>query len=164
MRDQGILQRVSRGIYKLIDLPSISNPDLLPIGMRVANGVVCLVSALSYHEMTTQIPHEVYLALKRGSEKPRLDYPPIRFFWFSGDAFTEGIEAKTVEGVPIKIYCPAKTVADCFKYRHKIGLDVAIEALKSYWARPGAIVDELMSYARICRVEKVMSPYVEAVV
>ncbi len=162
MRDQGVIERLGRGVYRLTDMPSLGNPDLVTVAMKVPKGVICLISALSYHEITTEIPHEIYLALPRGAEPPRLDYPPMRVFWFSGPAFEEGIEQHDVDGIPMKVYNPEKTLADCFKYRNKIGLDVALEALKFYRQRKRFRVDELMNYARVCRVEKIMRPYVEA--
>ena len=162
MRDQGVIERLGRGMYRFADMPSLGNPDLATVGMKVPKGVICLISALSYHEMTTEIPHEIYVALPRGAEPPRLDYPPIRIFWFSGSAFTEGVEQHDVDGIPVKVYNPEKTLADCFKYRNKIGLDVVLEVLKFYRQRKRFRVDDLMRYARICRVEKVMRPYLEA--
>ncbi len=134
----------------------------MTVALKVPAGVICLISALAYHELTTQIPHEVYLALPRGAEPPRLEHPPLRLFWFTGKAFTEGVETHEVDGVPVRIYGAEKTLADCFKYRNKIGLDTAIEALKRYVRGRHTQIDTLMSYARICRVEKVMRPYLEA--
>ena len=162
MRDQGVIERLGRGMYRFADMPSLGNPDLATVAMKVPKGVICLISALSYHEMTTEIPHEIYLALPRGAEPPRLDYPPLRIFWFSGTAFTEGIEQHDVDGIPVRVYNPEKTLADCFKYRNKIGLDVVLEALKFYRQRKRFQADDLMHFARICRVEKVMRPYLEA--
>jgi predicted transcriptional regulator of viral defense system len=162
MRDAGMLERLSRGLYRLADLPPLGDPDWVVVAMRVPSGVVCLISALAWHELTTQIPHEVYLALPRGAEPPRLDHPPIRVFWFTGRAFSEGIETHEVDGVPVRIYGVEKTLADCFKYRNKIGLDTAVEALKRYVGSRRVQVDKLMAFARICRVEKVMRPYLEA--
>jgi predicted transcriptional regulator of viral defense system len=162
MRDQGIVEQLGRGMYRFADMPSLRNPDLATVAMKVSKGVICLISALSYHELTTEIPHEIYLALPRGAEPPRIDYPPIRIFWFSGTAFTEGIEQHDVDGIPVKVYNPEKTLADCFKYRNKIGLDVVLEALKFYRQRKRFQADDLMRFARICRVEKVMRPYLEA--
>jgi len=162
MRDTGILLRVARGLYRLADQPPLGNPDLVSVALKVPHGVVCLISALAYHELTTQIPHEVYVALARGTERPRLDHPPLRVFWFTGEAFTEGIGRHEVDGVPIRVYSPEKTLADCFKYRNKIGLDVAIEALRLYRERRPLKVHDLMRFARICRVGGVMRPYLEA--
>lgn len=162
MRDEGILECLSRGLYRLADLPPLGNPDLVAVALKVPNGVICLISALAYHELTTQIPHEVYLALPRGTEPPRLEHPPVRLFWFTGEAFTAGIDTHQLDGVPVRIYSAEKTLADCFKYRNKIGLDTAVEALRLYRSRRRIDVDELMRFARICRVEKVMRPYLEA--
>ncbi len=162
MRDEGLLECLSRGLYRLADLPPLGNPDLVAVALKVPGGVICLISALAYHELTTQIPHEVYLALPRGAEPPRLDYPPVRVFWFTGKAFSEGVETHEVDGVPVRLYGAEKTLADCFKYRNKIGLDTVVEALRRYVSRRHRQVDTLMAYARICRVEKVMRPYLEA--
>jgi predicted transcriptional regulator of viral defense system len=162
MRDEGIVEKLGRGVYRFSDMPVLGNPDLATVAMKVPKGVICLISALSYHEITTEIPHQIYLALPRGAEPPRLAYPPLRIFWFSGPAFEEGIENHNVDGIPIMVYNPEKTLADCFKYRNKIGLDVVLEALKFYRQRKRFNVDELMRYAKVCRVEKVMRPYVEA--
>ena len=162
MLDAGIIEKLCRGLYRLADLPPLGNPDLVSVAMKVPMGVICLISSLSFHEITTQVPHEVYIALRRGTEPPRLKHPPVRIFWFTGEAFTEGIETPKVDGVQMRIYSPEKTVADCFKYRNKIGLDTAVEALKLYRERKRIKVNELIRYARVCRVEKVMRPYLEA--
>ncbi|ADE16766.1 conserved hypothetical protein [Nitrosococcus halophilus Nc 4] len=162
MRDAGLLERLSRGLYRLADLPPLGNPDLVAVALKVPGGVICLISALDYHELTTQIPHEVYLALPRGAEPPRLEHPPLRVFWVGGKAFTEGVETHEVDGVPVRIYGAEKTLADSFKYRNKIGLDTAIEALRRYVRCGRTRIDMLMAYARICRVEKVIRPYLEA--
>lgn len=162
MLDAGIIEKLYRGLYRLADLPPLGNPDLVSVAMKVPTGVICLISSLSFHGITTQIPHEVYIALRRGAESPRLKNPPVRIFWFTGEAFTEGIETHKVDGVQLRIYSPEKTVVDCFKYRNKIGMDTAVEALKLYRERKRIKVNELMRYARICRVEKVIRPYLEA--
>jgi predicted transcriptional regulator of viral defense system len=162
MRDTGMLEQLGRGLHRLSDLPPLGNPDLVAVGLRVPEGVLCLLSALAVHEITTQIPHEVYVALKRGAEPPRLEHPPVRVFWFTGKAFTEGIETHKLDKVDIRVYGAAKTVADCFKYRNKLGLDVAVEALRLYLQKKRGLPDELVRFARVCRVEKVMRPYIEA--
>lgn len=162
MLDNGVIEKLDRGLYRLSELPPLGNLDLVSVARKVPTGVICLISALSFHELTTQIPHEVYIALKRGTETPRIKHPPVRVFRFTGDAFTEGVETPTVDGVKLHIYSPEKTLADCFKFRNKIGLDTAIEAVKFYRDKKHVKVDELMRYARICRVEKVMKPYMEA--
>ena len=162
LRDAGRLEQVSRGVYRLADLPPLEAPDLVTVATRVPDAVVCLISALSFHEITTEVPHEVHIALPRGTDKPTLDYPPIRVFHFSGPALTEGVDEHTIDAVPVKIYNAPKTVADAFKFRNKIGTDVAIEALKLCLLRSKASPAELMHYARICRVDRVMQPYLEA--
>ena len=162
MLDNGVIEKLDRGLYRLSELPPLGNLDLVSVARKVPTGVICLISALSFYEITTQIPHEVYIALKRGTETPRIKHPPVRVFRFTGDAFTEGVETPTVDGVKLHIYSPEKTLADCFKFRNKIGLDTAIEAFKFYRNKKRVKVNELMRYARICRVEKVMKPYMEA--
>jgi len=162
MQRSGILEQLTRGLYRLTDLPPLGNPDLVSVSLKIPNGVICLISALAYHEITTQVPHEVYVALERGTEPPRLDHPPVRIFWFSGQAFTTGIQTYKIDGVPVRIYSPEKTIADCFKYRNKIGLDTAIEALKLYREKKHFKADDLVKFARACRVEKIIRPYLEA--
>ncbi len=162
MRDSGILEQISRGLFRLAEMPPLGNPDLVTVALKIRKGVICLISALAFHELTTQVPHEVYVAVKQGSEPPRLPYPPVRLFWFSGDAFSEGVQIHTVDGVPLRVYGPEKTVADCFKHRNKIGLEVALEALKTYRRRKSFNVDKLLHCARVCRVENIMRPYLEA--
>lgn len=161
MRDAGEVERLSRGIYRLAELPPLSYPDLVSVALRVPKGVICLVSALAYHGITTQVPHEVYVALPRGNKLPALDYPPVRVFWFGVKAFTEGIETHVLDRVRVRVYTLEKTLADCFKYRNKIGLDTAIEALRLYRNHRSVKIDELMRCARVCRVERVMRPYLE---
>ena len=161
LRDAGALQQLSRGLYRLAELPPLSHPDLVVVALKVPQAVICLVSALAFHELTTQVPHAVDVALRPNSSRPALDYPPLRTFWFSGPAWREGVETHTIDGTPVRIYSPAKSVADSFKYRRKIGLDVALEALRLHRQRPDFQVDTLLRYARICRVDKVMRPYLE---
>ena len=164
MRDQGKLIQVSRGVFRLADLPPISNPDLVTVALRIPNTVICLISALSFHDITTQIPHCVSIALKKGDETPRIDYPPILVHRFSVDTYEAGIEEHIIDGVKVKIYSPEKTLADCFKFRNKIGKDVVIEALHFYRDRKKLKVGKLLEFARICRVENVMRPYLETIV
>ena len=163
MRDSGLLERVSRGVYRLAGSPPLGNPDLVTVATRIPGGVICLISALSFHELTSQIPHEVHVALPSGAEEPRLEHPPIRTYRFTGESFTEGIQTHDVDGVGVRIYTPEKTIADCFRFRNRIGLDTAIEALRSYRERGSLRVDELMRYASICRVKTVIQPYLEAI-
>lgn len=164
MRDTGVVEQLARGLYRLADLPPLGNRDLVSVALKVPRGVICLISALASHEITTQIPHEVYVAVDRKARAPRLERPPVRVFRFTQAAFSAGIGVHELDGVRVRIYGAEKTVADCFKYRNKIGLDVAIEALKMCWQRKRCSVDDLMHFARICRVENVMRPYLEAIV
>nr|MBC8360667.1 type IV toxin-antitoxin system AbiEi family antitoxin domain-containing protein [Candidatus Desulfatibia profunda] len=163
MRDSGALDAVSRGVYRLANSLPLSNPDLVTVGTRVPGGVICLISALAFYELTTQIPHEVHVALPRGAEEPRLDYPPIKTYRFTGEAFTEGVEAHKLDGVSVRIYNPEKTLADCFKFRNQVGLDTVMEAVRFYRERRSIKVDDLMRYAGICRVKKIIRPYLEAI-
>jgi predicted transcriptional regulator of viral defense system len=162
MRDAGVIEQISRGLYRLVDTPPLGNPDLVTVALKVPRGVICLLSALSFHELTTQIPHKVYVAIARDAEPPRIDHPPVRSFRFSGRAFTEGVETHELDGVPVRVYSREKTLADCFKYRNKIGLDTTLEALKLYKEQGRMSVDALMRFAEVCRVSRVMRPYLEA--
>jgi predicted transcriptional regulator of viral defense system len=164
LRDQGYLETISRGVYRLADLPAISNPDFILVASRVPQSVVCLISALSFHELTTQIPHEVYIALKEGAKAPRIDFPPLSVHHFSKTSFEAGVTTHEIDGVPVRIYNQEKTLADCFKFRNKLGMDVILEAVKMYKTRNVKInISELLFYARICRVEKIMQPYLESI-
>jgi predicted transcriptional regulator of viral defense system len=159
---EGKIEKISRGIYRIAELQPISNPDLVIVSSRIPRGVICLVSALAFHEITTQIPHEVDIALKYGAETPRVDHPPLSVHRFSGKSYQSGVEEYEIDGVTARVYSPEKTIADCFKFRNKIGLDVVIEALKLYKKRKQFKVNELMKYAKIDRMEKVMTPYIKA--
>jgi predicted transcriptional regulator of viral defense system len=163
MRDSGEIEVISRGVFRLSDIPPLGNPDLVTVATRLPHGVICLISALSFHELTTQIPHEVHVALQRGAEEPRMDYPPIRTYRFTGEAFTAGVDIHDLDGVSVRIYSPEKTLADCFKFRNKVGLDTIIEAIRFSRERKKIKVDDLMRYATICRVNKIMRPYLEAI-
>ena len=160
----GIIERLSRGVYKLADTEQVSQPDLVIVATRIPQAVICLVSALAFHEMTSQIPHEVSFAIAKGAETPRIDFPPISVHRFSGEALTAGVQKHEIDGVTVRIFCPEKTIADCFKFRNKIGMDIALEALKLYKARKGFNSSELIKFARICRVENIMRPYLEAMI
>jgi predicted transcriptional regulator of viral defense system len=162
MAKEGVIAPVTRGVYKLTSSPEFSNPDFAIVGLKIPHGVICLISALSFHEITTQIPHAVDVALKIGTRKPKLEFPPVDFVWLSEPGFNSGVEIKEVDGIPIRVYNIEKTVADCFKFRNKVGLDVAIEALKFYREKKQFDADTLLKYARICRIEKMMSPYIQA--
>lgn len=162
LRDEGRIEAISRGVYRLADLPPLSHPDLVTVALRVPNGVVCLISALAFHEITTEVPHEVQIALPRGTKSPRLAHPPLRVFRFSEPGLSLGVQTVKLDGIDVRIYDPAKTVVDCFRYRNKLGVDVAIEALKLCIERKVARPADLLRYARTCRAERVMLPYVEA--
>lgn len=162
MRDSGLLIQEGRGLYRLVDEPVWSDPDLSIIALRIPKGVICLISALYFHQITTQIPHEVYVALPKNSEKPRIQYPPTRFFWISPKSFEAGIEKHIVDHVEIKVYSVAKTIADCFKFRNKIGMDVALEALREGFRQKRCTPHQILHFARVDRVERVLLPYLEA--
>lgn len=163
MRDTALLERLTRGLYRLADSPKLGNPDLVTVAMKIPKGVVCLISALSFHNITTQIPHAIDIALIRGAETPRIDYPPVNIYWSVERIFNRGVVAENVDGRSVRIYSPEKTIVDCFRYRNKIGLDTAIEALRLYRERKRFKADDLMLCARICRAEKLIKPYVEGV-
>lgn len=164
LRDRGVLEAVSRGVYRLANRQPSGNPDLLVIATRVPHGVICLISALSFHELTTQIPHSVHVALSRGAEQPRIDYPPTSFYRFSKLAHSAGINTHLLDGIQVRIYDAEKTLADCFKFRNKIGMDTVIESLRFYFERRRVNLDLLMYYADICRVGRIMRPYLNAMV
>jgi predicted transcriptional regulator of viral defense system len=161
--DRGILARTGRGVYLTPKASETAHLDLAQVAKAIPNAVICLVSALQFHEIGTQIPHEVWLALDRRAARPAMTYPPVRIVRFSGKARTEGVQQHEIVGVPVNIYGPAKTVADCFKYRNKVGLDVALEALRDVRRTRRCTNDELWTYAKICRVTNVMRPYMEVI-
>jgi predicted transcriptional regulator of viral defense system len=158
----GRVTRVGRGLYSLPETNITEHHTLAKASQRVPKGVVCLLSALRFHGLTTQSPAEVWLAIDNKAHPPQVDHLPLRLVYFSGEALTTGIEEKQIEGVRVRIYNPAKTVADCFKFRHKIGLDVALEALKDCLRQRRCSYNDLWQYARVCRVTQVMKPYLEA--
>jgi predicted transcriptional regulator of viral defense system len=160
----GQLIRTGRGLCSLADGGFTKHHSLVEACKRVPHGIICLLSALNYHEIGTQNPHQIWMAIDRAMRKPKVDYPPIRIFRFSGPSLKEGIEEKKIEGVLVRVYNPAKTVADCFKYRNKVGIDVAIESLKECWRSRRCTLDELFYYARICRVRNIMQPYAQAII
>lgn len=162
LQRQGRIVRAGRGRYVLPELPATEHHTLVEASQRAPNGVICLLTALRFHELTTQVPFEVWLAIENKAWQPAHTGLPLRFVRFSGDAFTMGVELHQVEAVEVKIYGAAKTVADCFKYRHKVGLDVAIEALRDVLRQRKVTVEELWQYAAVCRVQTVMRPYLEA--
>ena len=159
---RGLLVRRGRGIYMAHDTEFSEHIGYAQVFKWVPHGVVCLLSALHFHEIGTQLPFQVWLALERGRARPRMEYPPLRVLWFSGASFREGVQTHVIDGVQVRIYNPAKTVADCFRYRNKVGLDVAIEALRECLHDRKATVDELVHFAKVCRVWSVLRPYMEA--
>ncbi len=159
----GLVVREARGIYIVGKHPITAEHTLAQVAKRVPGGVFCLLTALRFHELTTQAPAEVWIALAEKARKPKLDYPRLRVARFSGRALTEGIEKHRLEGVEVRVYSAAKTVADCFKYRNKIGIDVAVEALRDFSRRHRGGATELARYARICRVSRVMQSYLDAI-
>lgn len=163
LRDKGVIEQVSRGVYRWAQLPVITNPDIITVSLRCPKAVICLISALAWHGLTTQIPHVISVAIPRNSRPPKIDYPPVQSHKFSTEAYLSGIEEHSIDGVKVKIYNPEKTLADCFKYRNKIGMDVVLEGLKTYRKKKEFDPDKLLKYASICRVKKVMLPYIEAI-
>jgi predicted transcriptional regulator of viral defense system len=164
LEQSGLAQRTERGLYVPTDVEVSEQHQLVAAAVRVPQGIVCLLSALRFHDLTTQNPFEIWLALPPGARHPRTSILPLHIVRFSGQALSAGIEEHIVDGVIVRVYTPAKTVADCFKYRNKIGLDVALEALRETWRARRATMDELWHYAAICRVTNVMRPYLESLV
>jgi len=160
----GFLQRVGRGLYTLPDADVTEHHSFAQAAKRIPKGVICLLSALRFHGITTQMPFEVWMAIEKSARCPKIDYPVIRFVRFSGSAFKSGIEEHNVEGVIVKIYSAAKTVVDCFKYRNKIGMDIAIEALRDCRRDALCSVNELWHFAQVCRMTNVMKPYLESII
>lgn len=162
MRSSGLLEQVGRGLYRRKDVEVSEHETLVAVATKVPQAVFCLLTALQFHELTTQLPRQVWIAMPRGSHVPKLGYPPLRMIQTTGEAYTAGIEIVEREHVPLRIYSAAKTVVDCFKHRNTVGIDVALEALKDARAQKKASADDLWRYAKICRVANVMRPYLEA--
>jgi len=164
LRDTGDIERVGRGLYRLSTASRLSSPDLVPIAIRIPRAVVCLISALAHHGLTTQVPHSVDIALPSHAQIPKTDGVPLHVFWYPEPSFSAGVDVVKVDNVPVRIYSPEKTISDCFKYRNKIGLDVAIEALRAYrehTRKPD--YKALTKFAQINRVERIMRPYLESI-
>ena len=159
---QGRLQRVGRGLYALPDRRVSEHNALAEVARKYPQAIVCLLSALRFHDLTTQSPFEVWLAIPNKARAPKVDYPPLRIVRFSGAVLTRGVEDHVIDGVPVRVTSVARTVADCFKFRNKIGLDVALAALQEAWRAKRASMDELWRYATLCRVANVMRPYMES--
>jgi predicted transcriptional regulator of viral defense system len=163
MREEGELEQLATGVYRLREYPDFAEPDLVLIGKKIPRAVICLISALSYHQNTTQIPHFVYVAIPSKARTSRLKYPPIRYFRHSPKTYEAGVEIKMIGGQPVKMYSLEKTLADCLKFRNKIGMDVVLEALKMYSRRRGIKMDLLREYAKLNRVEKILQPIMETI-
>jgi len=162
MCEEGLLVKEARGLYRLADLPPLSNPDIVHVAMRIPDSVICLISALAFHQLTTQIPYKIYIALPQNTKAPRINYPPMDIVYLSKKTYFAGIKEHILDGVPVRIYNREKTIADCFKFRRKIGLDIAVEALKDYMLQPNRNIEEIMNFSRINRVEKFIRPYLQA--
>lgn len=160
--DSGRIQKIDRALYRLSDSSSLSNPDLVAISIKAPKGIVCLLSALSFHEATNEIPKYVDIAIVRGSHANKIKYPPVRFYRFSDETWKAGIEEHKIEGHNVRIYSLSKTIADCFKFRNKIGTDVARNALKVAVMEKGSKPKDIMQYAKICRVANIIKPILEA--
>ncbi len=163
LEQRGLIERAGRGLYRLAGAELSEHESFIEAAKLVPQGVLCLLSALNFHNLTTQDPFEIWMAIGRGAHRPRVESPPLRIHYFSGPALTEGVEEHRIEGVTVRVYNVAKTVADCFKFRNKIGLDVSLEALRECRRERRATIDEIEYYAEICRVTRVMSPYLEAI-
>ena len=164
LRDSGQLEIICRGLYRLIEMPEPSLPDFIPVAKKISHGVICLISALAFHEITTQIPHFVYIAIPSDAHKPTIPYPPMRYFWYTKKLIKTGVEEHFMNGCVIKIFDIEKTLIDCVKFRNKIGMDIVLEALKMYWQRRGSNIDKLFEYAKIFRVERILKPIMETIV
>ena len=162
--DSGKIRRMGRGLYQLTDAPALSNPDLVSAVLQSPKSVVCLISALSFHEVTDAIPRRVDLAIPKGSRANKIEYPPVKFFNFSEVAWKAGIETHKIDGHDVRVFDLAKTIADCFKFRNKIGYDTAQKALKVAVTEKHIRPAKIMEYAKICRVANVMRPYLEALI
>ncbi len=163
LRDSGKLEVIGRGLYRLAEAPQPTLPDFIPVAKKIPGGVICLISALAFHEITTQIPHFVYVALPQKAHKPRIEHPPMRFFWYNEKLLTTGIEKHSCDGGLIKIFDIEKTLVDCVKFRNKIGIDIVIEALKMYWHRGNTDLDKLFRYAKLFRVASILKPIMETI-
>lgn len=162
MLESGELVKESRGLYRLAESEPLGNPDLVQVSLKITKGIIFLISALYFHRLTTQIPHQVYIALPKDIKKPRIDYPPLKVFRLSEKTYISGIEEHNIDGVIVRVYSKEKTIADCFKFRNLIGKDIALEALKDFMSEPSPNIARLIKYAKINRVEKIIRPYLEA--
>lgn len=162
LRDEGVLEQISRGLFRQSNQSTLSAPDLVIVAARSPHAVICLISALSFHKITTQIPRRVAIAIQKGTRVPKIDWPPISVHKFSNESYSTGIEEHQIDDVTVRVYNVEKTLVDCFKFRNKIGMDVVLEALKLYKENGKCDMNSLYSYAKICRVEKAIMPYLES--
>jgi len=161
LEKEGEIEKVSRGLYKLVRYDIGSHPDLIIASIQAPKGIICLLSALSFHGATTEIPRQVDIAISAGAHANRIQYPPVKFYRFAPLVWQAGIEDHDINGHKVRVYCLAKTIADCFKFRNKIGLEVAREALKGAISEKDIKPQEIMKYAKICRVDSVIKPILE---
>ena len=164
LRDAGVIVSVTRGLYRIAEMEIPAQVNIVDVAKKVPKGIICLLSALSFHELTTQMPHQIWIAIDRKARKPKIEYPPVRVFHFSSASFTEGVETHSIMEQRVQIYSTAKTVIDCFRWKNEVGLDVAIEAAKDYLTRRDSSPSKLMKYAQACKVEKIVRPYLEALI
>lgn len=164
MRDEGKIIRIKRGFYRLTEIPLVSNQGFIDLARAVPKGVICLLSALSYHELTTFNPSIISMAICRGSREPKIEYPPVGFYHFSKKQFEAGINEIKISGHKIRIYCPEKTICDCFRYRNKLGLDMAKEGLSEYLKRTDRNLEKLLEYAEICRIKPLLETWLNAMI
>jgi predicted transcriptional regulator of viral defense system len=161
LRDQGEIELVSRGLFRLASMPQLKSPSLFRIGVKIPSGVLCLQSALEFHKLIKYTPTEISVALVKGSDKPQIHDLPIKFYLISEPAFSEGIEVHQIDGIDIRVYSLEKTLVDCFKFRNKIGLNLCLESLQAWWKREDKKPHQLLDFAKICRMEKIVRPYLE---
>jgi len=162
--DAGKIVRVKRGLYRLADIPLISHQGFVDLARAVPEGVMCLLSALSYYELTTFNPSVTSMAICRGSRKPKIDYPPVEFYHFSKKQFEAGVSEIKGKSYKFRIYNPEKTICDCFRYRNKLGLDIAREGLSEYLKRRDRNLEKLLEYAEICRIKPLLQTWLNAMV
>lgn len=162
MRNQGLVEQLSRGLYRSNAAAQLVDHDLVVVSKRVPGGVVCLISALAFHDLTTQIPHEVHLALRRGRRRPRIEHPPVKSYWWADAAIENGVEKHLMNGVEVLVTSRERSVADAFRYRKKLGVDLAVEVLRAWRERRGARPEALLKAARVAHVETIITPYLQA--
>jgi len=164
VRDEGQIIRVKRGLYRLAEIPLISNQGFIDLARAVPGGVICLLSALSYYELTTFSSTIISMAICRGSRRPKIDYPPAEFYHFSKKQFEAGISEIKIKSHKIRIYNPEKTICDCFRYRNKLGLDIAKEGLSEYLKRKDRNLERLLKYAEVCRIKSLLQTWLNAMI